>query len=167
MPGLARPLSSPFPARDSVFLSTTPSFSPLVPIFTRPLPSPWASLAQIFLRGFGRCLEELRSLALRPEGAPQARFKVASVLGLWLPPYFPGYSLFQAALVSEVRPRLFLSAGQIWNAPEAKETFVEVGGELWFTVEALGGLFQTSFVLGLAYPLLPEGPVLLYFGFGR
>jgi hypothetical protein len=116
---------------------------------------------------FWPVLEELRSLALRPEGAPQARFKVASVLGLWLPPYFPGYSLFQAALVSEVRPRLFLSAGQIWNAPEAKETFVEVGGELWFTVEALGGLFQTSFVLGLAYPLLPEGPVLLYFGFGR
>ncbi|MGC8963441.1 MAG: M1 family aminopeptidase [Candidatus Bipolaricaulaceae bacterium] len=113
---------------------------------------------------FWPTLDELRSLALGPEGPPQARFKAASVLGLWLPPYFPAYSLAQAALVSAVRPRLFFAAGQIWNKPEAKNAFLEVGGELWLTVEALGGLFQIACVLGLAYPLLPEGPVLLYFG---
>lgn len=113
---------------------------------------------------FWPALTELRTLALRPEGAPQARTKAAAVLGLWLPPSFPAYSLAQAALVSEVRPRLFLAAGQLWNAPEKQETFVEVGGELWITVEALGGFLVLQGVAGLAWPLLPEGPVLLYFG---
>ncbi|MFN3346347.1 MAG: M1 family metallopeptidase [Candidatus Bipolaricaulaceae bacterium] len=113
---------------------------------------------------FWPALTELRTLALRPEGAPQARLKAAAVLGLWLPPSFPAYSLAQAALVSEARPRLFFAAGQLWNNPESRETFLEVGGELWITVEALGGLLLLQWVMGLAWPLLPEGPVLLYFG---
>lgn len=109
-------------------------------------------------------LWELRSAALAEEGSPQARYKVAGVLGIWLPPYRPGYSLGNAALVSEARPRLFLSAAQLWNAEEERQTFAEAGGEIWFTVEALGGFLTMNFVVGLVYPLLPQGPVLLYFG---
>lgn len=113
---------------------------------------------------FWPILTELRALSLSEQGPPSARHKAAAILGVWLPPYFPSYSLGQAALVSEVRPRLFLAAGQIWDELSQRRTFIEVGGELWFTVEALGGLWRVSFVLGLAYPLLPEGPVLLYYG---
>ncbi len=113
---------------------------------------------------FWPVLTELRMLALAPEGPPRGRQKTVGILGVWLPPSFPGYSLAQAALVSEVRPRLFFAAGQIWNGTEARQTYLEVGGELWVTVEALGGLFRADFVLGLSYPLLPEGPALLYFG---
>ncbi|MCS7240379.1 MAG: M1 family aminopeptidase [Candidatus Bipolaricaulota bacterium] len=113
---------------------------------------------------FWPTLTELRALSLREEGPPSARHKAAAVLGVWLPPYFPSYSLGQAALVSEARPRVFFAAAQIWNESEERQTFVEVGGELWLTVEALGGLWSASLVLGLSYPLLPEGPVLLYFG---
>ena len=59
------------------------------------------------------------------------------------------------------------SGGQIWDDPKERRTYLEVGGELWITVEALGGLWAANFVVGLAYPLLPEGPTLLYFGLGR
>jgi hypothetical protein len=113
---------------------------------------------------FWPALFEVRSLALRAEGFPKGRYKVAGIAGLWLPPYFPDYSLAQAALVSQVRPRLFLSAGQIWPDPAARETYLEAGGELWITIEALGGLLSVRYVIGLAYPILPGGPVLLYFG---
>lgn len=112
---------------------------------------------------FWPALEELRSLALREEGPPRARAKTAAVLGLWLPPSFPAYSLAQAALVSEVRPRAFCAMGQLWDGLE-RTTFLEVGGELWITVEALGGLLSLRWVVGLAWPLIPQGPVLLYFG---
>ncbi len=112
---------------------------------------------------FWPALTELRSLALSLEGAPSARHKVAAILGIWLPPSFPHYSLAQAALVAEVRPRVFLGAGQVWNEAQDRRTYLEVGGEIWVTVEALGGLLRTDVVLGLSYPLLPEGPVLLYF----
>lgn len=108
-------------------------------------------------------LTELRSLALSAEGAPSARHKAAAILGIWLPPTIPHYSLAQAALVSQVRPRVFLGAGQLWHEPQDRQTYLEVGGELWFTLEALGGLLRVDAVLGLSYPLLPEGPVLLYF----
>ncbi len=112
-------------------------------------------------------LSELRTQALSPTGGDWGRYKVAGVLGVWLPPYYPDYSLANAALVSEVRPRLFLSGGQVWDDPKERRTYLEVGGELWITVEALGGLWAANFVVGLAYPLLPEGPTLLYFGLGR
>ncbi|MEN3009685.1 MAG: M1 family aminopeptidase [Candidatus Bipolaricaulaceae bacterium] len=111
---------------------------------------------------FWPALSELRSLALRAEGAPQARHKAAAVVALWLPPFFPAYSLAQAALVSEVRPRLFLAAGQLWDDPEERTPFLEVGGELWLTVEALGGFLVLRWVVGFAWPL--QGPALLYFG---
>lgn len=114
---------------------------------------------------FWPALWELRSLA-GAEG-PRGRYKAAAILGLWLPPYFPEYSLAGAALVSEVRPRLFLSAGQVWTDPAARKTHLEVGGELWITVEALGGLWALQCVVGLTYPLLPGGPAVLYFGLGR
>ncbi len=113
---------------------------------------------------FWPVLAELRSVALGLEGPPDGRYKAAGILGLWLPPYFPSYSLAQAALVTEVWPRVFLSVGQIWTEPTARPTYLEVGGELWITVEALGGFLRLSFVAGLAYPLLPGGPTLLYFG---
>ncbi|MGQ9699656.1 MAG: M1 family aminopeptidase [Candidatus Bipolaricaulaceae bacterium] len=113
---------------------------------------------------FWPVLRELRGLALSPEGPPAGRYKAVGLLGLWLPPYFPNYSLAQAALVSEVRPRLFLAAGQIWSELESRSTYVEAGGELWITVEALGGFLRLDFVVGLAYPLIPLGPTLLYFG---
>jgi len=116
---------------------------------------------------FWPSLSELRTQALSLLGAPVGRYKAAGVLGVWLPPYYPDYSLGNAALVSEVRPRLFLSGGQIWDNPNERRTYAEVGGELWITVEALGGLWSANFVVGLAYPLLPEGPTLLYFGLGR
>lgn len=113
---------------------------------------------------FWPTLAELRFLALGEEGAPQAQNKAAAVLGLWLPPILPAYSLAQAALLSEARPRLFLAAGQLWNDPENRSTFLEVGGEVWITLEALGGLLVLQGVVGLTWPLLPAGPVLLYFG---
>jgi len=113
---------------------------------------------------FWPVLTELRSLALGQESLPEGRYKIAAILGLWLPPYFPDYSLAQAALVSEVRPRMFLTVGQIWTEPTSRKTHLEVGGELWITVEALGGFLTMNVVVGLAYPLLPAGPTLLYFG---
>lgn len=116
---------------------------------------------------FWPVLREFRGLVLSPEGPPAGRHKAVGVLGVWLPPHFPNYSLAQAALVSEVRPRLFLAAGQIWNELEPRPTYLEAGGELWITVEALGGFLRVDFVVGLAYPLIPGGPALLYFGFAR
>lgn len=116
---------------------------------------------------FWPSLSELRTLALSLTGAPTGRYKVAGILGAWLPPYYPDYSLGNAALVSEVLPRLFLSGGQIWDDLKERRTYLEVGGELWITVEALGGFWAANFVVGLAYPLLPKGTTLLYFGLGR
>ncbi len=113
---------------------------------------------------FWPALTELRSLRLGADGPPQARTKTAAILGLWLPPYLPAFSLGQAALVSEIRPRLFLAAGQLWNDTEKRSTFLEVGGELLCTVEALGGFLRLHWVLGWAWPLIPQGPALLYFG---
>jgi len=116
---------------------------------------------------FWPSLSELRTQALSLTGAPIGQYKAAGILGVWLPPYYPDYSLGNAALVSKVRPRLFLSGGQVWDDPRERRTYLEVGGELWITVEALGGLWAANFVVGLAYPLLPAGPTLLYFGLGR
>lgn len=115
-------------------------------------------------------LFELRSLSLAGEPIPQGERKAAGILGVWLPPFYPNYSLANAALISEARPRLFAAWGQVWSGAGSSETipaYAEVGGEIWLTLEALGGLLQLSVVAGLAWPLLPAGPTIIYLGFAQ
>ncbi|MCR4391685.1 MAG: hypothetical protein NUV94_02635 [Candidatus Acetothermia bacterium] len=113
-------------------------------------------------------LPELRALAVGP-GSPLPRGeRKAFVSGwLWLPPMRPSYSLGGAALVTEVRPRLYLSAGRVWDhdaLPTMIPTYAEVGGELVVQVEAFGGLVAFTGVLGMVWPLPPTGTGILYFG---
>ncbi len=99
--------------------------------------------------------------------SPVGQYKVSGTLSLWLPDQRPDYLLGGAALLSEVIPRLYLSAGRVWSDPSewvTMPTYVEAGGELWTTMEALGGLLRFRVVVGLVWPISPAGPGMMYFG---
>ena len=98
---------------------------------------------------------------------PQGERKLFASLGIWLPPLRPDYSLGGAALVTEVRPRLYASLARLWKEGEREEiipSYIEAGGEAAIQVEALGGLVGFTVVVGIGWPLLPSGNGVLYFG---
>ncbi len=99
--------------------------------------------------------------------SPTGTTKAAVTLSLWLPESKPDYLLGGLALLSEVQPRIYFNAGRVWREPDdwaTIPTYSEGGGELWTTWEALGGLLGLRVVVGLAWPISPAGPGVLYLG---
>ncbi len=99
--------------------------------------------------------------------SPSGRYKASGTLSLWLPESEPDYLLGGLALLSEVRPRVYFTAGRVWSEPAdwaTIPTYAEAGGEVWTTWEAMGGLLGLRLVLGLAWPISPAGPGVLYLG---
>ncbi|MCX7750288.1 MAG: M1 family aminopeptidase [Candidatus Bipolaricaulota bacterium] len=112
-------------------------------------------------------LTELRTLP--GEALPQGERKTVFSLGIWLPPLRPDYSLGGAALVTEVRPRLYLSWARLWKRGQEGETiaaYLEAGAEAVATLELLGGLAAVQVILGVGWPLVPGGEAVFYFGLG-
>jgi len=120
-------------------------------------------------------LQEFNSLAAPDDpGAPAAipraptgEYKVSGTLSLWLPENNPDYLLGGLALLSDVRTRVYLSGARVWSTGDDWDditTYAEAGGEVWTTLEALGGLLPVRLVVGLAWPLSPAGPGMLYLG---
>lgn len=98
---------------------------------------------------------------------PHGDRKAFASLGIWLPPLRPDYSLGGAALVTEVRSRLYASLARLWREGEGGEiipTYLEVGAEAMIQVEALGGLLGFTAVVGIGWPLSPVGEGVLYLG---
>lgn len=98
---------------------------------------------------------------------PRGERKLFASLALWLPPVRPDYSLGGAALVTEVRPRLYASLARLWKEGEREEiipTYIEAGAEAVIRVEAVGGLLGFTAVVGIGWPLLPSGNGILYYG---
>jgi len=99
------------------------------------------------------------------QNRPRDERKLVFSLGVWLPPLRPDYSLGGAALVTEVRPRLYASWARLWKEGEQEgPPFAEVGVEALVQVEALGGLMGFTFVVGIGWPLSPGGEGILYVG---
>ncbi|GAB4307669.1 MAG: hypothetical protein Kow0097_07880 [Candidatus Bipolaricaulota bacterium] len=110
-------------------------------------------------------LTEFRTKSL-PD-LPRGERKLFASGGIWLPPLRPDYSLGGAALVTEVRPRLYAALARLWMEGEREEiipTYIEAGVEATIQVEALGGLLGFTVVVGIGWPLLPSGDGILYFG---
>ncbi len=110
-------------------------------------------------------LTEFRTVS--EEQRPRDERKLVLSLGIWLPPLRPDYSLGGAALVSEVRPRLYASWARLWNEREGGKIippFTEVGVEALVQVEALGGLMGVTVVVGVGWPISPLGEALFYIG---
>ncbi len=111
-------------------------------------------------------LTEFRTI-LGPE-LPRGERKAVVSLGIWIPPFRPDYSLGGAALVTEIRPRLYASWARLWNGTRSGEimpAYLEAGVEATVTVELLGGLARVALVVGMGYPVVPGGEAVLYFGF--
>jgi hypothetical protein len=112
-------------------------------------------------------LVELHSLT-DTDTPPSGERKAFFSLGAWLPPQEGQYNLGGLALVSELRPRLYVSFGRVWAAGSQVTTgpiYAEWGGELWVRLEALGGTLLIQGVVGVAWPL-PGGAGVLYWGIG-
>lgn len=111
-------------------------------------------------------LTEFRTIP--EEEIPRGKRKLLLSLGVWLPPLRPDYSLGGAALVSEVRPRLYASWARLWNGTWSEEimpAYLEAGVEAVVSVELLGGLARVRLVAGVGFPVIPWGEAVLYFGF--
>lgn len=112
-------------------------------------------------------LTEFRTLS--GPALPRDERKLVLSLGVWLPPLRPDYSLGGAALVTEVRPRVYLTGARLWKVGQGEETtptYLEAGAEAAVQVELLGGLARLRVLLGAGWPLLPGGEAVLYFGLG-
>lgn len=116
-------------------------------------------------------LTELHFLAER-DTPPSGERKAFFSLGGWLPPQ-GGYNIGGLALVSELRPRLYVSVGRVWalGSQATKDPiYAEWGGELWVQLWALGGTMAIQGVVGVAWPLLEGAGALragiLYWGVG-
>lgn len=110
-------------------------------------------------------LTEFRTISA--DKLPRGERKVVLSLEAWLPPFRPDYSLGGAALVTEVRPRLYASWARLWNVAEAGPTvptYIEVGAEAMIRIEALGGLLGLTAVVGFGWPVAPSGEGIFYFG---
>ncbi len=114
-------------------------------------------------------LDEFNTLGSPPTTPPSPRglYKASGSLSLWFPESEPDYLLGGLALLSDVRARAYFTGGRVWS--EAGEwatipTYAEAGGELWTTWEAMGGLLNVRLVLGMAWPISPTGPGVLYLG---
>lgn len=117
-------------------------------------------------RDFFPTLTEFRTIPV--EEVPRGERKVLLSLGVWLPPFRPDYSLGGAALVTEVRPRLYASWARLWNGTGLggiMQAYLEAGVEAWVSVELLGGLARVGFLAGVGFPVIPWGEAVLYFGF--
>lgn len=110
-------------------------------------------------------LTEFRTL--RDEHRPRDERKFMFSLGVWLPPLRPDYSMGGAALVTEVRPRLYASWARLWKEGEREKIippFAEVGVEALVQIEALGGLMGFTTVIGIGWSLSPRGEGIFYIG---
>jgi len=110
-------------------------------------------------------LTEFRTMP--QQSFPRDERKLVFSLGIWLPPLRPDYSVGGAALVTEVRPRIYASWARLWKEREQEKiipTYIEVGVEAMVQVEALGGLIGFTAVVGMGWPVNPAGEGVLYFG---